>query len=109
MLTSIIEILSEAEVSSRKAVKAAVSLLGVAGPAVKHLCETIQFGYPAPSSPETCGLLETARKAHHEFNVERSIAYDPFEMFWDHTGPIRGKSRGFHFDSRRGFAFHGES
>ena len=26
-----------------------------------------------------------------------------------HTGPIRGKSRGFHFDSRRGFAFHGES
>jgi hypothetical protein len=101
MPISALEILRDAEAISREGVKSAVVLLPVATHRIGCLHGLIEFDSMLPTRQDCLTLLKQSSDAHRAFRAERSIAYDPFDIFWNNPDePRHTKLLGYFIDPR---------
>jgi hypothetical protein len=84
-----IEILWQAEALRKEAMYRTVALLPLVNGAVECLSQAIHSELPLAGSAACRELLETASIVYREFRLERSVAYDPFDIFWDNPDEPR--------------------
>lgn len=83
------EILCEIEARSLEGTTRALALLPVKNGAFECLAYVGRLQYPLAGSSICRTLLEAASSAFSKCKVERSLAYDPFDLFWDNPDEPR--------------------